>query len=39
MIDTNLIAVGINCFPKNNNSFCVNGSDFLEYEIIEEWEE
>lgn len=39
MIDVDLISVGINCFPVNRESLCVNGCDFLEYEIIDEWEE
>lgn len=39
MIDTNLLSLGINCFPKKNNSLCVNGIDFLEYEVVDEWED
>ena len=38
-IDTIMQSVGIICFPSKDDSLCVNGCDFLEYETIEEWEE
>ncbi len=36
-IDINLKSVGVNCFPTSESSFAVNGSEFLEYEIVDEW--
>jgi len=35
--DIDKLSVGINCFPTNSGVLCVNGSDFLEYDVIEEW--
>ena len=36
-IDIDLKSVGVNCFPTSESSFAVNGSEFLEYEIVDEW--
>ena len=36
-VDTKKLSVGVNCFPKNNESLEINGSPVLEYTEISSW--
>lgn len=36
-VDTKRLSVGVNCFPKNNESLEINGSPVLEYTEISSW--
>ena len=36
-VDTKKLSVGINCFPTNEESLELNGSQVFEYDVIESW--
>lgn len=36
-VDTKKLSVGINCFPTNNESLEVNGTEVLGFDVISEW--
>lgn len=36
-VDTKKLSVGVNCFPKNNESLEINGCQVLEYEEVSSW--
>ncbi len=36
-IDINKLSVGVNCFPVGNNTLELNGTEVLEYDVVDQW--